>query len=240
LPRPVPKLRKAREAVAEWFASKGWQPFAFQRRSWNAYLSGADVLLHAATGAGKTLAVGLGPVLEALAEDSQTAATRVLWITPLRALAADTAASLAAPVEALGLPWTVETRTGDTSAGARRRQSERLPTVLVTTPESLCLLLTREDARSQLRDLRALVVDEWHELLGSKRGVLVELAAARLRTWFPGLRTVGLSATLGNLDQALSVLTGPGSRRPARLIRGGDRKRYSLESCRPEIIQRFP
>ncbi|MEZ5364835.1 MAG: DEAD/DEAH box helicase [Bryobacterales bacterium] len=165
---------------------------------------------------------------------------RVLWVTPLRALAADTAQALEAPIRDLGLPWSVETRTGDTPARVRNRQAKRLPTILVTTPESVSLLLTREDAREQLRNLRALVVDEWHELLGTKRGVLVELAAARLRTWLPSLRTWGLSATLGNLEQALEVLTGGAPDREGRLVRGGGNKEYAIRSCLPETVERFP
>lgn len=225
-----------------WFGERGHAPFPFQTRCWNAYLRGEDALVHAATGTGKTLAVGLGPMIEALAEGGPgrgIARTRILWITPLRALAADTEQALRAPAEALGLNWTIETRTGDTSDAMRRKQSRRLPTVLVTTPESLSLLLTRADVREQLADLRALVVDEWHELLGGKRGVLVELAAARLRTWTPKLRTWGLSATLGNLEQALEVLVGA-RRRHAKLIQGELKKNYVIQSVTPPEIERFP
>src|SRR5262249_41059807 len=126
----------------------------------------------------------------------------VLWITPLRALANDTVASLREPIEHTGLKWSVEKRTGDTSASVKARQRERLPTALVTTPESLCVLLSHEHARERFATLRAVVVDEWHELLGSKRGVQVELALARLRRWAPALRTWGVSATIGNVEQA--------------------------------------
>ena len=100
---------------------------------------------------------------------------RVLWITPLRALAGDTEAALRAPIEDFGLPWTVESRTGDTPARVRARQRQRLPTALVTTPESLSLLLAREDALSLFDHLELVVVDEWHELMASKRGVQTEL-----------------------------------------------------------------
>src|SRR5690606_23604220 len=123
---------------------------------------------------------------------------RVLWITPLRALAADTAEALRAPLEGLGLPWSLETRTGDTPAAVRSRQRTRLPAALVTTTESRTLLLSREDARELFSSLRLGVVDEWRELMGTKRGVLLELALARLRRWRPELRMWGLSATIGN------------------------------------------
>ena len=215
---PRPPITDPRAAVAAWFAGRGWTVFPFQLAAWDAYLAGRSGLIHAATGTGKTLAAWLGPVAEYLAEHPDPAGwnpklpppLRVLWITPLRALAADTLASLQAPIDGLGLPWLLQTRTGDTKASVKARQRDRLPTALVTTPESLCLLLTRDDAAERFADLRCVVADEWHELLGGKRGVQVELALARLRGWRPGLRTWGLSATLGNLPEALSVLVGGG------------------------------
>lgn len=185
----------------------GWTPFPFQEAVWHAYLARESGLIHAATGTGKTSAAWLGPVLEWLRdypvrprrEVEVPPPLRVLWITPLRALAGDTEAALRAPVEDFGLPWTIESRTGDTPAKVRARQRDRLPTALVTTPESLSLLLTRDDAPALFAHLELVVVDEWHELLASKRGVQTELALARLRRFRPGLRTLGLSATLGNL-----------------------------------------
>ena len=202
--------------LQRWFAAQGWTPFPFQLDTWAAYLAGRSGLIHAPTGMGKSYAAWLGPLFEWLDEHPDpadwptlsTEALRVLWVTPLRALANDTAATLRTPLEELGLPWTVELRTGDTSAHVKQRQRTRLPTALVTTPESLSLLLSYPETRQQVHSLRCIVVDEWHELLGSKRGVQTELALARLRTWNPSLRIWGLSATLGNLDQALSVLMG--------------------------------
>ncbi|HEX2191476.1 MAG TPA: ligase-associated DNA damage response DEXH box helicase [Longimicrobiaceae bacterium] len=232
-----------------WFAGRGWRPFPFQREVWSAYLAGESGLIHAATGTGKTYAAWWGPLLERLAEPppeprrggrKQPAAEplRVLWVTPLRALAADTAAALRAPLEELGLPWAVETRTGDTPAGARARQRRLLPTALVTTPESLTLLLTREDARELFRELRCVVVDEWHELLGGKRGVQTELALARLRRFSPGLRTWGVSATLGNLEEALRALLGTGD--GGRVVRGLLPKPVVVDALIPDEVERFP
>lgn len=272
-----------------WFASRGWEPFAFQREVWKAYLRGESGLVHAATGTGKTLAAWMGPLLEWMAEnpspsagtkasgkresrvvrpgavtaESASATTavadanpprpsraprradapplRVLWITPLRALATDTAEALAAPLRGLGLPWTLETRTGDTTEAVKARQRKRLPTALVTTPESLSLLLSREDAREIFGDLRAVVVDEWHELVGTKRGVLAELALARLRAWRPGLRTWGLSATLGNLHDAAEALLGVGDHgKAARIVRGVEPKHVTVDALIPPVIERFP
>jgi ATP-dependent Lhr-like helicase len=212
------------KTIESWFAAKGWQPFDYQRQAWAAYRDGRSGLVHAPTGMGKSYAVWLGIVDEWLAEHPDPAAwprgpepLRALWITPMRALASDTLCSLQAPILELDMPWTIDRRTGDTTDAVRRQQKKRLPTALVTTPESLSLLLSYPDARERLGTVRAVVVDEWHELLSTKRGVQTELALARLRSWNPALRTWGLSATLGNLDQALEVLLGrPPRRRKSR------------------------
>jgi len=182
------------DSVAErWFASRGWTPHAFQREAWSRYRAGESGLVHVPTGSGKTYAAYLG-ALDGLASDSGDGLA-VLYITPLRALARDIELALRAPVAELGLAVEVGARTGDTDARARARQRERLPHVLVTTPESLSLLIAGDRAEEVLRGVRLAIVDEWHELLASKRGVQVELALARLRAIAPALRTWGLSAT---------------------------------------------
>ena len=241
-------MDEALERVEAWFASRGWKPFPFQREVWRAYLAGESGLVHAATGTGKTLAAWIGPLLEASRPSDSPLATRhssrhslrVVWITPLRALAADTAESLHEPLEALGIGWRVETRTGDTSPAQRARQQRRLPEALVTTPESLTLFLTREDVADVFGDLRLVVVDEWHELMGTKRGVQVELALARLRALRPGVRTWGLSATIGNLDVALRALLGVGAPNDrGRIIRGVEPKEIVVDALIPPVIERF-
>ena len=163
---------------------------------------------------------------------------RVLWITPLRALAADTELSLRLPLEGLGVPWTVETRTGDTSQSLRKKQGDQLPTVLITTPESLMLLLMRENAEELFSGLRCIVVDEWHELLSTKRGVQTELALARVRQLSPLVRTWGVSATLGNLDQAKESLLGAGNK--GAVVRGYAGKETLIDTVLPKNISRFP
>jgi ATP-dependent Lhr-like helicase len=258
--RPEPKPGKASptircgdrepiECVREWFAVEGWEAFPFQEEVWRGYLKGESGLVHAATGTGKTYAAWMGPILEWLTNygsrrpHGPSAPLSVLWITPLRALAADTEAALRAPVEDLGLPWTVESRTGDTSPAARARQTKRLPTALVTTPESLSLLLTRDDTDQLFQHLELVVVDEWHELMSSKRGVQTELALARLRRFRPDLRTWGLSATMGNLDVARDTLIGvtaEGFQRPGRIIRGLVPKALEVDSLIPATMERFP
>jgi ATP-dependent Lhr-like helicase len=236
------------DAAERWFVSRGWQPLDFQREVWQAYLNGESGLVHAATGTGKTLAAWWGPLLEWLnagnapsvkrTRRSAAPPLRVLWITPLRALAADTLESLGAPLKDLNIPWTLESRTGDTKPGERARQSKRLPTALVTTPESLTLLLTRDDAREIFSGLKVVVVDEWHELMGTKRGVQMELALARLRTLAPNACTWGLSATIGNLDEAREALLG--TAREGRIIRGAESKSIVVDSLIPPVVERFP
>ena len=238
--------------VESWFAGHGWSPFEFQRDVWQAYAAGESGLIHAATGTGKTYAAWMGPVQtwlpvnargEAQKKRSAHAPLQVLWITPLRALAADTEAALRAPITELGIPWTVESRTGDTAEKVRRAQRERLPSALITTPESLELLLCRDDQEALFETLQCVIVDEWHELMSTKRGVQVELALARLRALCPTLRIWGLSATLGNLEVACETLLGrtaDGTANRGVLVRGIVPKELVVESLIPEEMDRFP
>ena len=230
----------ARQTPSQWMASRGWRASAFQRQVWLAMKQGRSGLLHAPTGSGKTYAIWLG-ALQALAGARQRPkhpepALTVLWMTPMRALAADTLAALKIPALELAPSWTFALRTGDTSSNERAQQSKKWPTVLVTTPESLSLMLSQADAPKRLSSVELVVVDEWHELMGSKRGVQVQLALARLRNWAPHLMVWGLSATLGNLEQAKEILSGANS----VLIRGGESKRLTVDTLLPDDVERFP
>ncbi|MVV51949.1 ligase-associated DNA damage response DEXH box helicase [Pseudomonas sp. PB120] len=229
----------------KWFAARGWTPFAFQKQVWAAVKRGESGLLHASTGAGKTYAVWLGAlnrfaIAMAPLETKRkplAAPLTVLWITPMRALAADTARALQEPLNDLQIPWSIGLRTGDTSSSERARQSRRLPTALITTPESLTLMLARADAHTALSTLRMVVVDEWHELLGNKRGVQLQLALARLRRWHPELIVWGVSATLGNQAHAQQVLIPQGS---GISIQGQTNKALQVDTLLPPSIERFP
>ena len=250
-----PILKKKFPLSHAWFLQHGWQPFPFQTQVWQAVAKGQSGMLHATTGAGKTYAVWLGAI-ERFAtkqkiskqgkETSEKPAKRkpatqaltILWITPMRALAADTERALTTPVSELNLDWSIGLRTGDTSSAERTRQSKQLPTVLITTPESLTLLLTRPDAADIFASLQMVVVDEWHELIGNKRGVQLQLALARLRRWQPELITWGLSATLGNLQHAMDVLI-PVSTSPV-LVQGKLAKDLLIDTLLPPGIERFP
>ena len=226
----------------EWFAQRGWQPHAFQQEVWAACAQGASGLLHATTGSGKTYAVWLG-LLQSLVKRPAQPGPCVLWITPMRALAADTVRALREPLQAMAPDWRVEPRTGDTSSSERARQERRWPQALVTTPETLSLLLTRPDAAALLGGVGAVVVDEWHELLGSKRGVQLQLALARLVRWNHSLIVWGLSATLGNLEESLHTLVaplrGPSGAPSARLVRGRVDKALLIDTLLPEQPGRF-
>ncbi len=233
-------------AAEAWFAARGWSPHDFQREVWQAIAEGRSGLLHATTGAGKTYAVWLG-ALQAFAVKPKAPARAtakkvappltVLWLTPMRALAADTLRALQQPLEALAPHWSAGARSGDTSSGERSVQNARLPTVLVTTPESLSVLLSRADAKDVLGTVKMVVVDEWHELLGNKRGVQVQLALARLKRWNPALCVWGMSATLGNLDEAMRTLLG---HEGGTLVQGQVPKRLVIDSLLPGRAERFP
>jgi ATP-dependent Lhr-like helicase len=234
------------QRVEAFFRSTHREPFAFQRETWNAYLDGESGLIQAPTGTGKTLAAALGLPIEIFDEAPSSRPSKksppllMIWITPLRALATDTVESLKAALGGLQLSWSVELRTSDTSASVRKRQRERLPTILVTTPESISLLLSYRDSPTRFESLRCVIVDEWHELMGTKRGVQTELALARLRSFRPSLRIWGLSATISNVTEAASTLLGHQGASQSRIIHAPDDKPITLESILPPKIERFP
>ena len=242
-------MARSSRYATQWFSSRQWKPFSFQREVWAAINQGQSGLLHASTGAGKTYAVWFGalnrfatstpppPNAPARARKPAFAPLTVVWITPMRALAADTARALEAPLAELNIPWNVGLRTGDTSSSERARQGRRLPSALVTTPESLTLLLTRADAQTQMNHLRMVVVDEWHELIGNKRGVQLQLALARLRRWNPALIVWGVSATLGNQAHAQQVLLPQGG---GVSVEGKVIKDLHIDTLLPPTLERFP
>ena len=221
----------------------------FQRAAWRHGLAGESGLIVTPTGSGKTLAAFGGALIEALAAPPPPAPTRkdkgrrparikVLWVTPLRALANDTVRALREPLEALGIPWTVAMRTGDASARDRRLARTGQAEVLVITPESLSLMLSYPETAELLGALRWIVVDEWHELMGNKRGVLLQLALSRVRTLAPEGRTWGLSATLGNLDEAAAALLPTGA--AAQIVDGAARRKVTLHTLLPDAGEHFP
>jgi ATP-dependent Lhr-like helicase len=239
--------------VKEWLAGKGFQPFPFQEQTWQHIANKESGLVNAPTGCGKTFSVFLGAVIQFI--NSQGCGKKInrpglqlLWITPLRALAKDIGRAMEEAIDELGIEWKVGIRNGDTSVAERQKQKKQMPEVLVITPESLHLLLAQKGYAGQFSSLKIIAVDEWHELIGSKRGVQVELAVSRIvnsqwslmsREWGAGneknsgvnndhqhktthsqltthnsqpapgnspLSIWGISATIGNLDEAKEVL----------------------------------
>jgi ATP-dependent Lhr-like helicase len=224
-----------------WFKQRKWKPFEFQKQVWVHAMAGTSGLVHATTGSGKTYAVWMAALLRA---QTHINGLQVLWITPMRALAADTVKALQEPLQEEALKSKlpkgaeVDLRTGDSTGAQRARQAKRLPFALVTTPESLSLLLTRSDASAQLASVQMVIVDEWHELMGNKRGVQVQLALARLQKVAPSHVVWGLSATLGNLEHAMHVLVG--KTRPAQLVQGVLPKALKVDTLLPDSTERFP
>jgi ATP-dependent Lhr-like helicase len=212
--------------IARWFAARGWTPHAHQLALLDAARRGKSVLLTAPTGGGKTLA-GFLPSLAELAQAAPDG-LHTLYVSPLKALAVDIERNLAAPVAEMGLALRLETRTGDTKQSQRRRQVESPPHLLMTTPESLALLLSYEEAPRMFGGLRCLIVDELHALAGTKRGDLLALGLARLAKLAPAARRVGLSATapwpddlarwLGSGGIAVERIAGRAGARPEATI----------------------
>ncbi|MGB7298425.1 MAG: ligase-associated DNA damage response DEXH box helicase [Burkholderiaceae bacterium] len=241
--------------ATRWFRQQRWTVFAFQRQTWQAMLRGRSGLVHASTGSGKTYAVWWGALMRARQRQPDQSKLRpplsILWLTPMRALATDTVKSLAQPLSTFDPQWDVVLRTGDTSSAERARQNRRPPFAMVTTPESLTLMLSQADSAARLSGIHTVIVDEWHELLGNKRGTQVQLALARLQRLktLQGLQgssaqlsVWGLSATLGNLSEAIKVLCQPvcGPENLPVLIQGGRRKKIRVDTLLPKEAGRFP
>ncbi len=201
------------EPFVRWFAQKGWSPRPHQLELLARSQAGQSTLLIAPTGAGKTLAGFLPPLTELAVRPKRKPGEarrgiHTLYISPLKALAVDIERNLGKPVEEIGLPISIETRTGDTPAHKRQRQKLVPPDILLTTPEQLALLIAGTDARRFFEDLRYVVLDELHSLVTSKRGHLLALGLARLRAFQPDLRTIGLSATVAEPDELRRWLVG--------------------------------
>lgn len=234
--------------IAEsWFEARNWKPFAFQKETWTAYLQGKHGLLNAPTGSGKTLALWIPIVLEYIRRNPKTyqqpqkTGLVALWITPLRALSKEILKAAGEFSEGVGVPLNIDIRTGDTPASRRTSQKKNMPALLITTPESLHLLLAQKGYDKLFENLQSVVVDEWHELIGTKRGVQVELALSRLKAVSPLLRIWGISATIGNLDEAMDVLFGMNrSHMNTTLIRSKIRKKILVESILPETVETLP
>ncbi len=267
---------KGYQIINEWLSAKGFYPFAFQEETWQHIINGESGLVNAPTGCGKTFSIFLGTIIQFINDHPKDYQTKkknglqLLWVTPLRALAKDIGRAMELVIEELQMNWQTGIRNGDTDTGERQRQKRNMPEVLIITPESLHLLLAQKGYPDLFKTLRIVAIDEWHELIGSKRGVLVELAMSRLvgcRRSDAGCRmsensrqlstvncqlsTVnsqlslwGISATIGNLEQAKGVLLFSLLHFPSEhggvIVKAALDKRIEVESILPDEIEKYP
>lgn len=228
-----------------YFEKKGYQPFAFQTETWEAYLLGKSGLLNAPTGSGKTFALWIPIILEYIRANPQDwqkpkkNGLQIIWITPLRALAQDIQKAMQEVCLEIGLPWNVSVRNGDTDAKQKLSQKRNPPECLVTTPETLHILLSQKENQKFFENLKCIVVDEWHELMGNKRGVQVQLAVQYIKaTCLQPIKLWGISATIGNLEQACGILVGNNS--PGEIIRAKIKKNITMHTVYPDELEKYP
>ncbi len=238
LESPIEPLFFSSQA-SQWMKNRDWVPQTFQTQAWQAFDNNVEGLVNAPTGSGKTYSLLLPALFKAAGRKTQKG-VKILWITPIRALAKEIQISANRVIEEAGLDLTVAIRSGDTSLKERAAQRKNLPDVLITTPESLHLMLSTKDASTNLKNLILLVADEWHELMGTKRGVLLELAISRLRGISHEALIWGISATIGNLDTALQVLVGMKSSSRGVLIKSDIEKDIEVISIMPEHVEKMP
>jgi ATP-dependent Lhr-like helicase len=233
------------DLALRWFDKRDWRPFPFQMDTWKACIDGKSGLLNAPTGSGKTYALFIGAVLaymrqEGLPEPSENkkASLKFVWITPIRALTRDVRDSCQAFLDENQIPWKIAIRTGDTPTKERTAQRKTPPDMLIITPESLHLLIASKGYKKYFGQLQFVIADEWHELMGSKRAVLLELALSRLRG-VSQLKTWGVSATIGNMDQAIDVLMGA-HKTGAVFIKSNIKKKIKVVPVIPPEIEKYP
>lgn len=231
------------EFAEVWFFNQGWKAHAFQEQCWKAISNGESGILNAPTGYGKTFAIWFGIIAQYYAKMANPKASKkkhlhALWITPLRALSKEIHKATNQVSTDLDLDYQIELRTGDTSTSIRQKQRKNPPQALITTPESVHLILATKGGQEYFKNLEFIVVDEWHELLGSKRGVLIELALSRLKAINPNLKIWGISATIGNLEEAKDILLGPGTL--GTLIKADIHKKMDIQTVFPDNLEKFP
>ncbi len=227
------------KAVMAWMKAKGNTPFDFQKETWEKYNNGYSGMVNAPTGFGKTFSVFLAVIIAHINAGSPKAqGLQLLWITPLRSLAKDLARAMKQALAELEIPWEVAVRNGDTPVKERQAQTKKMPQVLITTPETLHLLLAQKQNDKYFSSLQCLAMDEWHELLSTKRGVMIELALSRLRAMRPMLKVWGLTATIGNIEQALEVLVPIDVSKT--LVYTKEKKKTKIISIIPEEIEILP
>lgn len=228
------------EIVKDWMQSLGNTPFTFQKNCWQKFEEGYSGVVIAPTGFGKTFSVFFALVIHYLNHPGQYKnGLKLIWITPLRSLAKDLARAMSDALQQIGLDWEVGVRNGDTPVAERQKQKKKMPDVLIITPESIHLLFAQKENTALFKSLKCIAVDEWHELLGSKRGVLTELAISRLKAISKDVRIWGISATIGNIDEALEVLI-PYEDVQKTIIKAREKKKTEIISIIPDEIETLP
>lgn len=227
------------QIVHKWLEVEGKTPFTFQLNTWKSYHKGYSGMVVAPTGFGKTYSVFLGVLIDFMNNaEMQQKGLKLVWISPIRSLAKDLAKAMQDAVNSIGLDWTVETRNGDTDPKQKERQTKQMPDVLILTPESLYLMLAQKKRALFFKNLQCIVVDEWHELLGSKRGVMVELAVAYLQHNVKNMRVWGITATIGNVDEAMNVLLSHS--KLTKKIVATEKKRIKIIPVYPDELELLP
>ncbi|SFB72251.1 ligase-associated DNA damage response DEXH box helicase [Kaistella jeonii] len=225
--------------IKNWMAEKDFAPFTFQLETWEKYHKNYSGMVVAPTGFGKTYSVFLAVIVDFLNfPEKYGDGLKLLWITPLRALAKDIAKAMKEAIDEIGLDWTVGVRNGDTPIKERTSQTKKMPDILLVTPESLHLLLAQKNNQRFFKNLKCIAVDEWHELLGGKRGVLTELALSRLVSYQNKVRIWGITATIGNLDEALEVLI-PYKLKKTKVI-AKEKKKIDIIAVLPDEVEILP
>lgn len=225
--------------ITDWMASGGMEPFGFQAKTWDKFAAGYSGMVIAPTGFGKTYSVFLGVLMDFMNHpQAYNSGLKLLWITPLRSLAKDIARAMEEAIQSIGLDWTVGVRNGDTDPKIKQQQSRKMPDILLVTPESLQLLIAQKDNTRHFSSLACVCVDEWHELLGTKRGVIAELSIAYLRKLQPKLRVWGITATIGNIDEAMEVLL-TDSRKKCKIV-SAEKKKVDILSVFPDEVEILP
>src|SRR6056297_23674 len=239
-------MTKGYDIIENWFIKKDWAPFVWQKNVWKAFLEDRSGLLNAPTGSGKTLALLIPALIKWINDhphdytSKENNGLQLLWVTPLRALAKDIEKAMKQTVNEMGIPWNIQRRTGDVSQDIKKKQKKHMPEVLIITPESLHILLAQKGYPRRFRTLGCVVVDEWHELIGSKRGTQTELALSRLRGLLPHLKTWGISATIGNMEEAFEVLLGVHPPKSAVMLRASHTKKINVNTVLPDDVEKFP
>lgn len=225
--------------IKKWMSTKENEPFTFQKDSWKKYSNGYSGMVIAPTGFGKTYSIFIAVVIDYLNNPQQyKKGLKLLWVTPLRSLAKDLGRAMQEAIDEIGLDWVVDVRNGDTDPKRKTQQIKKMPDVLLVTPESLHLLLAQKENSRFFKSTKCIAIDEWHELLSTKRGVMVELALAVLKHRNPKLKIWGITATIGNLDQAIDVLI-PDIRKRTKIV-AKEHKKIEIISVYPPEVEILP